>query len=252
MLSGCICMCVWLFEVHCVWGSWWWWCNRSAQLACVFSCHTVLWVCVCVQRVCTVGCIIVGQGIVCLIHWGALSADSEPSLFLPTTRGRIALHLPRPGSCDLTGPTHVQPPSRSTPTNRLSDFIAARPVLDCVSSLWLLPPCCYVLVIQAAYKSYHSAPCEQHHTTISYMKAWLGFFLISFSIHPIIWHNDSEKVITERGERCHDWCLWSDCDYYIWENIPPMNEGHSNKQTDCLHTYSVDSRHQSTPGVPVS
>lgn len=38
-------------------------CNRSAQLSCVVSCHTV----VC-GRMSTVGCIIVGQGIVCLIH----------------------------------------------------------------------------------------------------------------------------------------------------------------------------------------
>lgn len=42
-------------------------CNRSGQLVCAVLCHPVLCVCVC-GRMSTVGCIIVGQGIVSLIH----------------------------------------------------------------------------------------------------------------------------------------------------------------------------------------
>lgn len=38
----CVCTCV------CE-GCWWWWgCNRSSQLACVVSCHTVVCMYVCV------------------------------------------------------------------------------------------------------------------------------------------------------------------------------------------------------------
>lgn len=40
-------------------------------------------------RMSTEGCIVVGQGIVCLIHCGVISAHTEPSFFLPTTRGGL-------------------------------------------------------------------------------------------------------------------------------------------------------------------
>lgn len=64
-------------------------CSRSAQPVCVLC-----------RQMNTVGRIIVGQGIVCLIHWGVISVDnSELSLFiLAAEEQRVGLHLTLPVS----------------------------------------------------------------------------------------------------------------------------------------------------------
>lgn len=114
---------------------WWWLCNRSD---CLCLCAFVPHCCVCGSMT-TVGCIVVGQGIVCLIHWGAISDNTEPAFFLPITRG---WDCPPLATARLLWP-HWSRPS-STPTliffhwQNVMDFIASRPNLDSVSSLWLL------------------------------------------------------------------------------------------------------------------
>ncbi len=136
--------------------------ERQVRWVCMHDfmfCHTVVW-----WGMNTVGCIIVGQGIVCLIHWRAISANTEPNLFLPTIMDglpsiysqNVVISLVLPLSSPHAGPLP------QTDCHGLHP----RSVLDCVLSFWLLILCCDVLVISAACKPYYLTLSQQHHIAV--------------------------------------------------------------------------------------